>query len=94
MKSVDLAICTAVMAMKLHLVTDAGLFQKKTRRITIINLQNIRCDQVAMRSVDMSKRLGNTDQSQPLTDSECTKLGMSKGLIVLIFEGAPVRTRT
>jgi nitrate reductase NapAB chaperone NapD len=68
MKSVDLAIFTAVMAMKLLLVTDA---EKKTRCFcveslkSITNLKNIICDQMAMRSVDMSKRLGNTDQSQP-----------------------------
>jgi hypothetical protein len=72
MKSVDLAISTAVMAIKLHLVTDAAFFKKNSifrcgiSSTYSVNLKNIICGQMAMRSIDMSQRLGNTDQSQPI----------------------------
>ena len=39
-----------------------------------IYLKNIICDQMAMRSVDMSKRLGNTDQSQPKLNGKLAQI--------------------
>jgi hypothetical protein len=41
MKSVDLAISTAVMAIKLHLVTDAETFFKKKLDFAVWNLFNV-----------------------------------------------------
>jgi hypothetical protein len=40
-KSVDLAISTAVMAMKLHLVTDAETFFKKILDFPVWNVFNV-----------------------------------------------------
>jgi hypothetical protein len=71
MKSLDLAICTAVMAMKLQLITDAETVNKKNsiflsvwNKLTYkINLTNML---YAISSVYMSKRLAyRMDQSQP-----------------------------
>jgi hypothetical protein len=41
MKSADLAISTAAMAMKLHLVTDAEIFFKKNLDFPVWNLFNV-----------------------------------------------------